>query len=441
MYAPSILLSYERPLIAKQHGVPRIATTPVKTEAERDEELEKISKYQALVDLIHTKIEAGENTRGTLDLTSKLLTKNPEYYTIWNIRRRLLLAVSLQSSSSFKSSSAYSQSKFSPNSLPTDTSTAPSETLPSSSSTTHTHSTTTQLSRDGRETGQSGTTPEAPVARTYTKPNTENNDVILGAIKDDLVFLVPLLKKWPKCYWIWNHRIWLLQQSTLLLRTTIARKLWTEELGLCSMMLVRDSRNFHGWGYRKMVVEQLESEKLEGKSMVEEEFAYTTKMVHAHLSNFSAWHTRSKLIPRLLDERGATDGQRRDFIDEEFDMMRDALWTDGSDQSLWFYHQWLMLTLMCEDKDVTILPNFTREQRHMYAVKQIDDLKDMLDGAEDCKWIYHGLFEYTLAVCKLLDRQPTDEEKEVLRSWLSELKKLDPLRHGRWKAREIELNL
>ena len=124
-------------------------------------------------------------------------------------------------------------------------------------------------------------------------------DVILDAIKNDLVFLVPLLKKWPKCYWIWNHRIWLLQQATLLLPTPIARRLWTEELGLCSMMLVRDSRNFHGWGYRKMVVEQLESSKLVGRSTAEEEFAYTTKMVHAHLSNFSAWHSRDRKSTRL----------------------------------------------------------------------------------------------------------------------------------------------
>lgn len=269
----------------------------------------------------------------------------------------------------------------------------------------------------------------------------DNTEVILDTIKNDLIFLVPLLKKWPKCYWIWNHRIWLLQQATILLSVPVARRLWTEELGLCSMMLVRDSRNFHGWGYRKTVVEQLESPKLEGKSMAEEEFAYTTKMVHAHLSNFSAWHTRSKLIPRLLDERKASDEQRKEFLDEEFDMMRNALWTDASDQSLWFYHQWLMLTLMSEDPEITILSNFTVEQRRQYAEAQIEELKEMLDGAEDCKWIYHGLFEYTLALCKLLHGEPTEAEKDDLRAWLGELRKLDPLRQGRWRAREMELGL
>jgi geranylgeranyl transferase type-2 subunit alpha len=142
-----------------------------------------------------------------------------------------------------------------------------------------------------------------------------NSGATLELIKNDLIFLVPLLKQWPKCYWIWDHRIWLLQQATLRLEVPIARRLWQEELALCGMMLVRDSRNFHGWGYRRMVVEQLESPALHGKSMVEDEFAYTTKMVHAHLSNFSAWHTRSKLIPRLLDERKASDQERKEFLD------------------------------------------------------------------------------------------------------------------------------
>lgn len=50
--------------------------------------------------------------------------------------------------------------------------------------------------------------------------------------------------------------------------------------------------------------------------MVEPEFEYTTTMIHMDLSNFSAWHNRSKLIPRLLEERGADDVARRKFFDE-----------------------------------------------------------------------------------------------------------------------------
>lgn len=123
---------------------------------------------------------------------------------------------------------------------------------------------------------------------------------------------------YPKCYWVWNYRLWLLQQANERLEPDIARELWNGELKLVSKMLVKDSRNFHGWGYRRMVVSELESTALHGKSMTETEFEYTTKMITSPkgLSNFSAFHRRSKLIPKLLDERGADDQARRLFLEE-----------------------------------------------------------------------------------------------------------------------------
>lgn len=96
----------------------------------------------------------------------------------------------------------------------------------------------------------------------------------------------------------------------------MARRVWEEELALDTKMLTKDRRNFHAWGYRRNVVKHLESTALNGRSMVELEFEFTTKMIRVDLSNFSAWHNRSKLIPRLLDERGADQVARREFFDE-----------------------------------------------------------------------------------------------------------------------------
>ena len=87
-------------------------------------------------------------------------------------------------------------------------------------------------------------------------------------------------------------------------------------------MLTLDNRNFHGWGYRRRVVEALESEELspgpagKGISMVKEEFDYTTRMIRTSMSNFSAWHRRSKLIPRLLGETNAPDAERKKMLDD-----------------------------------------------------------------------------------------------------------------------------
>lgn len=200
-----------------------------------------------------------------LTRTSKLLKHNPEYYTIWNDRRLILQHL-------FKTHDASGE--------------------------------------------------HDPTSSLYESQ-------VLALIQDDLRFLFPLLVEFPKCYWIWNHRIWLLDQATALLPAHTARKLWQEELALVGKMLNRDSRNFHGWGYRRKVVSSLESPALNVSSgnrtpdpkqgvvgsMANEEFEYTTKMIKTDLSNFSAWHNRTKLILRLLNERSASDSERRQWLD------------------------------------------------------------------------------------------------------------------------------
>lgn len=142
----------------------------------------------------------------------------------------------------------------------------------------------------------------------------QKND--LDVLRSELGFTVPLLMEFPKCYWIWKYRSWLLQEAIVRLDPAVTRRIWEEELGLDTKMLSKDRRNFHAWNYRRNVVGQLESATLNGHSMVEQEFEFTTKMIRVDLSNFSAWHNRSKLIPRLLEERGADDAARRKFFDE-----------------------------------------------------------------------------------------------------------------------------
>lgn len=194
-------------------------------------------------------------------LTSKLLRLNPEYYTIWNVRRRALI------------SGLFSGDHNNPR-------------LPA----------------------------ESPDSPGKSEIAAAEND--MNVIQSELGFTIPLLIDSPKCYWIWNYRTWILHQAVERLAVPKARQVWEEELGLASKMLTKDRRNFHAWGYRRHVVKKLESPELDGESMVEAEFEYTSKMIHMDLSNFSAWHNRSKLIPRLLDERQASDPERRTFFDE-----------------------------------------------------------------------------------------------------------------------------
>jgi Protein prenyltransferase alpha subunit repeat len=199
------------------------------------------------------KVRDGDFTPELLQRTAELLKTNPEYYTMWNHRRRIYAKefISIREN--------YMQG---------------------------------ELTADNRDSQ------------------------ILDIIQLDLQFLLPLLMQFPKCYWIWNHRVWLLEQTTTLLPAAKARPIWEEELRLVGKMLTRDNRNFHGWGYRRIIIDNLESKVLDGQSMALEELDYTTKMIRTNLSNFSAWHSRTKLTTRILDEKSATDEERKQMLDE-----------------------------------------------------------------------------------------------------------------------------
>ncbi|CAK7221051.1 Rab geranylgeranyltransferase [Sporothrix bragantina] len=273
------------------------------------------------------------------------------------------------------------------------------------------------------------------------EPRVGPDDVL--NIVDELQFTIPLLLEFPKCYWIWSYRLWVLEQAVTRLDVPRARQIWEDELALDSKMLTKDRRNFHAWGYRRQVVERLESEDLTvdtttTTSLVEPEFEYTTKMIHRDLSNFSAWHNRSKLIPRLLAERNADDAARKAFFEDELNIIREALNVGPEDQSLWFYHQFLMLDLIEYTGRPTMVPHLTLEERMAYIARELEDIRDLLTDYDDVKWIYEALFEYTLAVAKMENRSLSEAERVEVQAWLAQLRKLDPKRNGRWDDLEME---
>ncbi|KAL9004841.1 MAG: hypothetical protein Q9188_002360 [Gyalolechia gomerana] len=325
-------------------------------------------------------------------MTTRLLEMNPEYYTIWNYRRLLLRYFFAQ----------------------------------------------------------------GPKLEPHRDPNSE---IIRQYIFDDLTFLLPLLRKFPKCYWIWNYRLWLLDEASRLLPTAAAYQLWQKELALVGKMLSLDSRNFHGWGYRGRVVEEIEKLSLKvdssKSSMTESEFNYTTKMIESNLSNFSAWHRRSKLIPRLLDERHASHVGRKDFLDEgqsrqsnlfdnltpftELELIQRALWADpdSKDQSLWFYHQYLISNFEAVPNANAFVQDLSVDDKAEYVKTQIGDLQEMLEGAETCKWIYQRLLDLSLMGKKIIGQWPV--ESSFVESWIDKVTELDPLRKGRWHDLQLQL--
>ena len=106
----------------------------------------------------------------------------------------------------------------------------------------------------------------------------------------------------------------------------------------------------HAWNYRRYVLASMPVARDE-----KSELAYTTRKIEGNISNFSAWHQRSKVISSLLDgeqlskeaflEEGELVKETLEWSEmrgSEFELVRNAMYTDPNDQSVWMYHRWLV---------------------------------------------------------------------------------------------------
>lgn len=122
----------------------------------------------------------------------------------------------------------------------------------------------------------------------------------------------------------------------------------------------------------------------------------------------------------------------------ELELIQRALYADSNDQSLWFYHQYLVSTFDPKYFNGSIAPHLTLDQRLEYISREFNKVLEMLDGAEDCKWIYQSLIQVSMLHNTLSNDWPAPWDQ--IQSWIRELKRLDPLRMGRWHDIEETLN-
>ncbi|KAI5851722.1 hypothetical protein DFP73DRAFT_508332 [Morchella snyderi] len=370
------------------HGISRSEyAAQSRDEHLRARELKKIIEYNDLCAKVLERRSANDLTPAALDLTSQLLRLNPEFYTIWNYRRQILLHTYLAPPSS---------------STPTDTDT-----------------------------------------------NTDTYHQSLTAhLHNELTILLPLLKTHPKCYWLWNHRLWTLHQSAPLPNNPF----WSAELTLATHLLLRDVRNFHGWMYRRLLVPHIAG------SLTEQEFAYTTAMLQGAggMSNYSAWHQRSALIPRLLEERGAGEQERMDFLENELVLVQQYTRTNPWDSAVWFYHWWLVGSSALGEGGAVVV-GMKRGMRLLMVGEEVEGLRDLLAGQEGCRFVVKALVG-CVGLLWRVRRQPRGEEeededededvvdvvdeekeKEEVKGWIGKLIELDPMRTGRYRGLETEL--
>ncbi|GFU27923.1 geranylgeranyl transferase type-2 subunit alpha [Trichonephila clavipes] len=232
------------------HGRLKVKTSEEQAEAKRREQQEKLKVYVAVTGKVFAKREAKEYDDEGLELTARILEKNPDFYTLWNYRREILLSLK----------------------------------------------------------------------------DTKNEEELKKIILLELDLTQNCLKMNPKSYSAWHHRFWSMEFNP--------EGDWKRELKLCDVFLYQDERNFHCWDYRRQVIKKC-------NVSCEEEFNYSTELIEENFSNYSAWHYRSTLLPKLYFD--ASKGSiKEDALLQEFELIKNAAFTDPDDQSAWFYHRFLL---------------------------------------------------------------------------------------------------
>lgn len=342
----------------------------------------KIINYRQLLDDIFKLRDNNDHSRQAFEQTTKILTKNPEFYTGWNFRREIMLD------------------------LFTD--------------------------------------------------NLDDNQTLLT---EDLLLVLSLLKRYPKCYWIWNHRRWCLFELVAINRVD-----WKYEFAIVNKLLELDPRNFHGWQYRRFVVENIEnsvkpinnddvsSQSLALLDINVKEFDYTTSKINSNLSNFSAWHNRSKLIPKIyqlfqnlnnnIPENHISTYEvfKRPYtiLVHELELIKTGMYMDPEDTSIWLYLYWLLTNSFFVDD----LINNSSEQTYMdllneqlQVVEELNELEkeDHIYKQDNCWCLKTIVFLKCLIIkCKTKSTNPKDLLSDETKRHLQTLIEIDSLRKGRY---------
>ncbi|KAG7086650.1 hypothetical protein E1B28_002589 [Marasmius oreades] len=317
------------------HNVKRVPLSEDALKAKQTREHAQLARYLNLTDTVLTKRKNKDYSNDAFESTTALLRDNPEFYTIWNYRRQILLR---------------------------------------------------------------GIFPQSSAVQI--------KDILI----QELSMTTEALRRLPKVYWIWNHRRWCLEaipQGPDDDPTQWKQSVWNKELYVVERMLDTDPRNFHAWNYRRYVLANVAHPNSETH-----ELAYTTKKIESSLTNFSAWHQRSKVLSSLW----AKGTLSLDSKEEEFDLVKNAIFTEPNDQSAWIYHRWLMG--LGADKEL--------------LEREISVIQDLLDEQPDSKWAMDSLVHYK----SLLIQTGPNADKLTLTNdclrLLNDLRTIDPQRRTRY---------
>lgn len=261
----------------------------------------------------------------------------------------------------------------------------------------------------------SGAAADSDVARATAIRSAEA--ILVASWKADLSLTARCLRAQPKSYPTWQHRIQLLSAYVVAagLPAGVLPTAITAEARLSETLLAADARNFHGWAHR------LRSRRLAaglpGADPAAADVAdvlFTRKCIDADFTNYSAWHRRSVVLPRVAAAAAAAAAAARgqavepvekegavaakgggalggaaavalppDVRAAELALVRDAVWTEPALESAWVYHRWLVTAAGGSEEDP--------EAARSLALAEATAIRKLLHVEPDAVWALRSL--------------------------------------------------
>lgn len=348
--------------------------SPSRSQARREAALPKVKLIRALQDDAIRRRAARAYDATSMAVTARLLEINPEVFTAWNFRRETIATLETRAAAVAAASP--------PPPPPSD-------------------------SADSAD-------PEA------------SDPPYVPSLEDELALTEKTLRKNPKSYPSWHHRKWTVSRAAARASdddasdsdsaTRRRETLLARESKLVTALLDLDDRNFHAWGYRRFV------NALRGTT-AEEELEYAARKIRANFSNYSAWHLRTAALPLARGVPREAPGEERalpsEVLDEEYELARQAFFTEPEDQSAWMYHRWLVARTA---RDAAGAGDGGEAAREAFA-REISACRELAEMEPESKWPVATL-------ARLCAEVGTEEaERERVES-LRRLEGLDPMRRG-----------
>ena len=261
---------------------------------------------------------------------------------------------------------------------------------------------------------------EAPASEQGKIPFSKGADVR----DQELKLTVDAIMKNPKCYAAWSHRQW------VVLRFECD---YQHEIKLCGDMLNMDQRNFHCWNYRRFIVDT-------GKLSLTNELEFCTEKIEQNFSNYSAFHHRSVYFRILHDKKPLA--KMMPILKVEFSIVENATFTDPYDQSVWWYHRFLVDTFLACGTPA-LLPSaptddggVTKEGTAIALLEeQIALFKSLAEFEPTCKWPLDAVLHLSTMVRVWQEKDGVHSTVSAgERMLLEQLEQMDPLRTQRYRA-------